>query len=178
MRIIGGALGGRKINAPISKWPTRPTTDMAKEALFNILQNRIDFSTVSICDLFSGTGNLSYEAFSRGCNSITAVEKFRPAIRFIKTSLALFEAEESIEVISQDVFSYLKSTESKFDLILADPPYALRNMNLIPELIFKNQLLKNDGLLVIEHDQTTDFSRFSNFIENRKYGQSSFSFFQ
>ncbi len=177
MRIISGKYKSRRIIAP-SKLPVRPTTDMAKEALFNILNNRFYFDEISLLDLFSGTGNISYEFGSRGTNNITAVDADFGCVQFInKTALAL---ELNIATIKSDVFSFLEKTSVKADIIFADPPYnmALEDFERIPELVFKNELLLEEGVLVIEHAKQTDLSHLDNFINKRKYGGSVFSFFE
>ncbi len=179
MRIISGDLGGRRFNPPITKWPTRPTTDIAKEGLFNILQNRIDFEETKVLDLFGGTGNLSFEFASRGSTDITYIDKYNPAIGYIKKMVVEFKIESSIKIIRSDVFKYLKSSvDHKYDLIFADPPYGLDKLSTIPELIFEKGLLNPDGILIIEHDASNDFKDVSGFTEKRKYGETIFSFFE
>lgn len=176
MRVIGGHLGGRRFNPPADKWPTRPTTDMAREALFNILQNQLDFDDVKALDLFGGTGSQCYELFSRGCSDITYVDRHYPCIKFVKTQLEVFDAEEEIRIIKSDVLKFLKSTKDQFDYIFCDPPYAMKNMEVIPQLIFNRGLLTSGGLLVIEHDNQNDFSDLEQFDRSRSYGGTIFSF--
>ncbi len=177
MRIISGKHKGRKITAP-KKLPVRPTTDMAKEALFNILNNTYYFEDLVVLDLFAGTGNVAYEFGSRGCDKIICVDENLGCINFIaKTSetLAL-----NISSIKNDVFTYLEKTSQKFDIIFADPPYnlELEGFSKIPALIFKNKLLLENGLLIIEHSKHTILSGLPNFSSERKYGGSVFSFFE
>jgi len=177
MRIISGKYKSRRINAP-SKLPVRPTTDMAKEALFNILNNRYYFDEIAFLDLFAGTGNISYEFASRGCENITAVDGDFGCVQFINKTAA--ELDLSISSLKSDVFSFLERTQLKSDIIFADPPYnmPLEDFERIPELVFKNKLLLQDGVLVIEHAKHTDLSHLPNFAERRKYGGSVFSFFK
>ena len=177
MRIISGKYKGKRLTAP-KKLPVRPTTDMAKEALFNILNNNYYFEDLTILDLFSGTGNISFEFASRGANSVTAVDKNTNCIQYIaKTSKKL---DLEIDVFKSDVFKFLERVKSEFDIIFADPPYnsTITEFSTIVKLIFLNELLKEEGLLIIEHSEQTDLSEFSNFTEKRKYGSSVFSFFK
>jgi 16S rRNA (guanine(966)-N(2))-methyltransferase RsmD len=177
MRIISGKYKSRRLTAP-SKLPVRPTTDMAKEALFNILNNRFYFDEITFLDLFAGTGNISYEFASRGCEKITAVDADFGCVQFInKTSE---ELEMNITTLKSDVFSFLEKTALKLDVIFADPPYdiGLEDFERIPELVFKNELLLEDGILIIEHSKQTDLSHIANFINKRKYGGNIFSFFE
>lgn len=176
MRIISGTLKGRRLTAP-KKLPVRPTTDMAKEALFNILNNNYYFEELAILDLFTGTGNISYEFASRGTNTITAVDAHAGCINYVtKTSQAL---ELDIHTVKMDVFSYLSRAKTPFNIIFADPPYSFdqEKFSKITSLIFKNKVLQTDGVLIIEHTSHTDLSNLPNFDEKRKYGSSTFSFF-
>ncbi|SMC55825.1 RsmD family RNA methyltransferase [Cellulophaga tyrosinoxydans] len=177
MRIISGKHKGRKITAP-NKLPVRPTTDMAKEGLFNILNNTYYFNDISVLDLFSGTGNIAFEFGSRGCASITAVDENHGCIKFISETTEKLELP--ISAIKSDVFSYLEKSGSKFDIIFADPPYDLEfsDFSKIPELVFSRGLLLEDGVLVIEHSKHTDLSKLPHFNNQRKYGASVFSFFK
>tara|TARA_R110000796_G_scaffold35017_3_gene90235 strand:- start:221565 stop:222101 length:537 start_codon:yes stop_codon:yes gene_type:complete len=177
MRIISGKHKGRKITAP-NKLPVRPTTDMAKEGLFNILNNSYYFGDISVLDLFSGTGNIAYEFGSRGCNHITSIDANQGCIKFITETAETLEL--TITAIKSDVFSYLEKTNSKTDIIFADPPYDLEfeEFSKIPNLIFEKKLLLDDGLLIVEHSKHTDLSSLPNFSKQRKYGGSVFSFFE
>jgi len=177
MRIIGGSLGGRRFNPPADKWPTRPTTDMAKEALFNILHNSIDFESIKALDLFGGSGSQSFELVSRGCQDVTYVERHYPCIRFVKNQLKAFEATNYVHVVKSDVFRFMKSRSEQYDYIFCDPPYALDRIAEIPNLVFDNNLLSQDGLLVIEHDRKNDFEGHPRFDRSRVYGSTIFSFF-
>lgn len=177
MRIISGKYKSRRITAP-SKLPVRPTTDMAKEALFNILNNRFYFDEVAFLDLFAGTGNIGYEFASRGCKKITAVDGDFGCVQFITKTAT--ELDINISALKSDVFSFLEKTALKSDVIFADPPYdiPLEDFERIPELIFKNELLLQEGVLIIEHAKQTDLSHLPNFANKRKYGGSVFSFFE
>ncbi|MBP8033648.1 MAG: 16S rRNA (guanine(966)-N(2))-methyltransferase RsmD [Bacteroidia bacterium] len=175
MRIIGGTYRGKQIIAP-KNLPVRPTTDFAKEGLFNILNNKIDFEDLTVLDLFCGTGNISLEFASRGAKKIYSIDKHSPCLFFIKDTAKALKLS-SIITDRADVFKYLEKSHSTFDVIFADPPYELENIEMIHELVFKNNLLNPDGILVIEHSQKTDLSAKSNYIETRKYGNVHFSFF-
>lgn len=177
MRIVSGKHKGRRISAP-KKLPVRPTTDMAKEALFNILNNRFYFDELNVLDLFAGTGNISYEFASRGTSAITAVDSDAGCVAFI----AKIAREMAMEItpIKSDAFNYLKKVHSKSDVIFADPPYgiSLEAFASIPFLVFENGLLHDNGLLVVEHSDQTDLSSLPYFSNQRKYGSSLFSFFE
>lgn len=175
MRIIGGTYKGKQIIAP-KNLPVRPTTDFAKEGLFNILNNKIDFEDLTVLDLFCGTGNISLEFASRGAQKIYAIDKHSPCLYFVKDTAKTLKLN-SIITDRADVFKYLEKSHSTFDLIFADPPYELENIALIHDLVFANKLLKNDGWLIIEHGPRTDLSIKENYIETRKYGNVHFSFF-
>ena len=177
MRIISGKYKGRRINAP-KKLPVRPTTDMAKEALFNILNNLYYFDDISVLDLFAGTGNISYEFASRGTNNITSVDGDYGCIKFINETANDFEM--SINTIKSDVFKYLESAQNKSTIIFADPPYdfSLDLFSKIPELVFHNQLLEDSGLLIVEHSKHTDLSELPKFSYSKSYGGNMFSFFE
>ncbi|WP_299361913.1 16S rRNA (guanine(966)-N(2))-methyltransferase RsmD [Winogradskyella sp.] len=176
MRIISGIFKGRKIIAP-KKLPVRPTTDMAKEALFNILNNQYYFDEVAVLDLFSGTGNISYEFASRGTEQIMAVDDNYGCIRFINETAETFGMP--IQTIKSDVFKFLEHTKQKHTIIFADPPYdfGIELFAKIPQLVFQNDLLDEDGCLIIEHSKHTDLSGLEQFSYVRKYGGSAFSFF-
>lgn len=175
MRIIGGAHKGRVIKVA-KDLPVRPTTDFAKEGLFNILTNRIDFENVSVLDLFSGTGHISLEFASRGSRMITAVDENSKCINFLRT----ISKELNLEVmtVKGDVFEYLKKSTTKFDVIFADPPYELAAIPDIHKWVFENKLLNPDGLLIIEHGPKTKLEELSDFLQHRKYGNVNFSFFR
>lgn len=174
MRIIGGKFKGKRINIPLFS-ELRPTTDFAKEALFNILSNKIDFENISMLDLFAGSGSISFEAASRGCNQITCVEQHHQKCAFIIKTLKELEVENAT-VVSKDVFKYIAVCRQQFDLIFADPPYDLKQLEQLPDLIIPN-LLNDEGILVLEHGKKNNFSSHPNFTELRKYGNVYFSFF-
>ncbi|WP_019039613.1 RsmD family RNA methyltransferase [Psychroflexus tropicus] len=177
MRIVSGRLKGRRIIAP-KKLPVRPTTDMAKEGLFNILNNRIQFSDVEVIDLFAGIGSISIELISRGTERVTAVDANYDCIKFlIKTSE---ELDLDLNVIKSDVFEFLGKTSQKADLIFADPPYdlSLKDFEKIEDEVRSRALLHEDGLLIIEHSKHMSLDHLQQFTEQRRYGNSVFSFFQ
>ena len=176
MRIISGHHKGKRIIAP-KKLPIRPTTDFAKEALFNILNNRFHFNGLQVIDLFSGSGNIAYEFGSRGAGPITAVDENVECVKFIKKTAE--ELDLDITAVKSDVFKYLEKAPVSADLIFADPPYNFEADSLlqIVTLTFEKQLLKENGELVIEHSKRIDLSSSPYFVEVRKYGNSVFSFF-
>ena len=177
MRIISGTHKGKQLIAP-KKLPVRPTTDMAKEALFNILSNRFEFERISVLDFFSGTGNISYELASRGATKVTAVDNHYLCIKYINETSKVLDLD--ITTIKSDTFKFLERTTSKYDIIFADPPYNLNKdvFLKIPEMVFNQELLKESGLLIIEHSMQMNLETHSNFSEQRKYGSSMFSFFE
>lgn len=178
MRIIGGKFKGRRFSPPADHWPTRPTTDMAKEALFNILNNLIDFEDVKVLDLFGGTGSHGYEFISRGCQDVTYVDKFPDAVRFVKKTTETLGIQEQLRIVQMDVFRFIDSTSAQYDYIFAGPPYALPTIDTIPDLIFEKGLLLPDGLFVMEHNPHHDFSEHPNLYDVRNYGKTIFSFFK
>lgn len=175
MRIISGKYKGRSIHPP-KKLPVRPTTDFAKESLFNILNNSIDFENTKVLD-FSGTGNITYEFVSRGSADITCIDASYDCCNFIKKTLQEF-GFKGAKVIKMNVFSFLKNDISKYDLIFADPPYDLAELKTIPDLIFEQNLLNPEGVFILEHGEFNDFSLHPHFKEHRKYGNVNFSFFE
>jgi len=176
MRIISGKFKRRTISPP-NNLPVRPTTDMAKESLFNILNNYFDFREKNALDLFAGTGNISYELVSRGCKTVTAVDKDFSCTKFISTTAQKFEMTE-LDVVRFDAFRFIKSTKKKYDIIFADPPYKLDNILEISELVFEYNLLSADGWLIVEHPAEISFAESLHFYEHRKYGRVNFSFFK
>ena len=177
MRIISGLYKGRRITAP-KKLPVRPTTDMAKEALFNIINNLYYFDELSVLDLFSGTGNISYEFASRGTETIIAVDGNYACIKFINTTSEGFQMP--IQTIKSDVFKFLETSKTKHDIVFADPPYAFKveQFTEIVNLTFSNALLNEGGLLIVEHAKQTDLSTLHNFSYKKSYGGNYFSFFE
>jgi 16S rRNA (guanine966-N2)-methyltransferase len=149
MRIISGKFGGRKFYPPADKWPTRPTTDISKEGLFNVLNNRLDWEEVKMLDLFGGTGNHCYEFISRGCIDATYVDQFMGCIKFVQEVSEKLNIENELRIVRSDVFRFIASTKEKYDYIFAGPPYPLPNIPEIPDLIFEKQLLATDGLFVL-----------------------------
>ena len=176
MRIVSGKHKGRHIRPP-KNFKARPTTDFAKENLFNILNNNFDFTEIKVLDLFSGTGSISYEFASRECISVISVESNFKHQAFIKKSIDELGLNQ-VKTIKSDVFRYVKTCRDKFDIIFADPPYDLKEIESIPDFIFENQVLKNGGWLIIEHGDKTSFSRHPGFKELRKYGGVNFSIFE
>ena len=177
MRIISGKLKGKRINAP-KNLPVRPTTDMAKESLFNILNNLYYFDAVSVIDLFSGTGNIAYEFASRGTQSIYAIDGNFGCVRFIHKTAK--ELELPINPYKSDVFKFLEKTDLKADIIFADPPYnlAVSEFLKIVALVFKKDMLHKDGVLIVEHSKHMEISQHPKFAYSKKYGGSVFSFFE
>lgn len=176
MRIITGKYKGRHFDIPRS-FKARPTTDFAKENIFNVLVQYVDFEGATALDLFSGTGSISLELLSRGCSQVVSVELDRDHHRFIQECVKKLGATNMIP-IRGDVFRYLKSCKQQYDFIFADPPYALKELPHIPDLIFEKQLLKADGIFVFEHGKDYDFSGHPNFVEHRSYGSVNFSLFK
>jgi 16S rRNA (guanine966-N2)-methyltransferase len=177
MRIISGKLGGRKINPPAKMPYTRPTTDIAKEGLFNILQNRISFEDIKTLDLFGGTGCISYELASRGASNLTIVEKDRVMYEFIKKNIETL-AIEHCNVLNRDVFDYLNVCDEPFNFIFAGPPYALGPIDELPKIIVSKKLIANGGFFVLEHTPGNNYEKFEGFVFVRNYGTTLFSFFQ
>ena len=176
MRIISGKLGGRKISPPPNMPNTRPTTDIAKGGLFNILQNRLSFEGIKTLDLFGGTGSISYELASRGAAELTIVEKDPKMHAFIKKNIELL-AIEHCAVVKMDVFDFIHACNQHFDFIFAGPPYALGPIDKLPELIIKKKMLQPGGFFVLEHTPRNDYEKFEAFSFKRNYGTTVFSFF-
>lgn len=179
MRIISGKWKGRRLSAP-KNLPTRPTTDFAKEALFNILNHRIYLDEINVLDLFAGIGSMSLEFASRGAQKVLSIEQNPKCIQFIEETKTKLEADQ-IEVRKQDVFQFLaKNNTEKFDVVFADPPFDMPSEDYLKliQLIFENDVLENDGIFVLEHPQSIQFKEYSNFIEDKKYGNVHFSFFE
>lgn len=177
MRVISGIYKRRRFDVPRT-FKARPTTDFAKENLFNVLTNRIDFEDgITALDLFAGTGSISIELVSRGCDKVISVEKDSRHYAFICKVMQEVKADNWFPVRG-DVFKYVEGCREKFDFIFADPPYELKNLEIIPDLIFKNELLKEGGLFVLEHGRQNSFEDNPHFIEKRVYGSVNFSFFQ
>jgi 16S rRNA (guanine966-N2)-methyltransferase len=176
MRIISGSLKGRRINPP-NNLPVRPTTDLAKESLFNILNNHIDFETINALDLFSGTGSISLELISRGCISVTSVDMNFKCTDFIKKTALAFNIT-NLHIIKTNVMNFLKFSSTAYDLIFADPPYDMQGINNIPDIIFEKNLLRENGLLIVEHSKDINFDNHKRLFEHRNYGKVNFSIFK
>ncbi len=176
LRIISGTLKSRRINPP-KNLPVRPTTDMAKEALFNIIYNQYDLSNKDVLDLFAGTGSLSYEFYSRGCKSISAVDQNSKCIKFIRETKEKLQME-SLEIVQANCFNFLERIIRKYDIIFADPPYAMPDFEKIVSLVFDRKLLNENGILIIEHSKHTSLNKFPQYINTRNYGSVHFSFFE
>ena len=176
MRIISGIHGGRKINPPGNMPFTRPTTDIAKEGLFNILENNLDITSLKTLDLFGGTGSISYELASRGAPDLTIIEKDPTMYSFIsKTASSL--GLNNFKVLKTDVFRFMETCNEQFDLIFAGPPYALVNIDEIPRLIFKKNLLNRAGWFILEHTPRNDYKKADHYKTERNYGTTIFSIF-
>ncbi len=177
MRIISGKYKGRRINPP-RNLPVRPTTDMSKEALFNVLNNHFSFEGLKVLDLFAGTGNISYEFASRGSSPITSVDGDFGCVKFIKQTAA--EYDFNIAATKSDVFKFLERNNASFDIIFADPPYGLDQATFekIVELVFKKNSLNEEGMMIIEHSKYTKLDHMINFSFQKSYGGSIFSFFE
>ena len=176
MRIITGQYKGRRFDIPRT-FKARPTTDFAKENIFNVLSGYVDFDGATALDLFAGTGSISLEMLSRGCSQVVSVEADRDHARFISECVRKLQVDNHV-LIRGDVFRFVKSCRQQFDLIFADPPYQLPNLPTIPDLIFEHQLLAPDGIFVFEHGKQNDFSQHPHFREHRAYGSVNFPLFQ
>lgn len=176
MRIIGGELGGRRLKPPAKMPYTRPTTDIAKEGLFNILVNNLDITSLKTLDLFGGTGNISYELKSRGAKDCTIVEKDNAMYDFIsKTSKEL--KLENFHVVKMDVFKYISQCTTQFDLIFAGPPYALNTIDELPVKIIAQNMIAPGGWFVLEHTPRNNYAASPLFATARNYGTTVFSIF-
>lgn len=176
MRIVSGTFRGRRFQLP-KNLKARPTTDFAKENLFNILSNRIDFEDIRVLDLFAGTGSIGFEFLSREVKSVTFVEQYAPHVRFIQGVAQKLQVE-NMTVVNGDAYKFIASSGAHYDLIFADAPYADEKMAQLPDLILNSPLLAEDGILIVEHGKATDFSQHPSFQEMRTYGSVHFSFFE
>lgn len=176
MRIISGTFKGRRFQLPKGLM-ARPTTDFAKEGLFNILNNRLSFEDVRMLDLFAGTGSIGFECLSRGALSVTSVERFPLHVRFIRSVIQQLDVS-NMTVVEADAFSWMERSRDAFDLIFADAPYADERLSSIPDRVFASSLLKEGGILIMEHSKKTNFSAHPRFTEMRHYGSVHFSFFE
>lgn len=178
MRIIGGEFKGHRFNPPAKNWPTRPTTDISKEGLYNILSNILDFEDIKFLDLFGGTGSHCYECISRGCTDATYVDKFPGCINFVKMMREKLGIEQYLDIRKMNVFTFIKNASEAYDYIFAGPPYPLKNIPEIPDLILEKNMLTANGVLVLEHNPNVSFTNHPNLDNQRNYGQTIFSFFR
>ena len=176
MRIISGIHGGRRINPPTNMPFTRPTTDIAKEGLFNVLQNNLEFEELKTLDLFGGTGCISYELASRGAPDLIIVEKDPKMYEFIK-KISTDLAFENFKVVKMEVFKFIETSTDQFDFIFAGPPYALTTIDDLPKKVFEKKLLKSKGWFVLEHTPRNDYKKFPFYKTERNYGTTIFSIF-
>ena len=176
MRIIGGLLGKRIIRPPVGL-PVRPTTDKAKEALFNILNNYLDFEEIRVLDLFAGTGSISYEFASRGAEQVVAIDNNFKCVRFMQQVKQQFELE-NLTVYKTDALKYIAYALGSFDLVFCDPPYNMAGIDQIPEMVFSKQLVNEEGLLIVEHPANIVFDNQPHFSFKRNYSKVHFSFFE
>jgi len=176
MRIISGIHGGRRINPPTNMPHTRPTTDIAKEGLFNIIQNSLEIDELKTLDLFGGTGCISYELASRGCEDLTIVEKDAAMYEFIKKTAVMLKFD-NFKVVRSDVFKYMDTCNEQYDFIFAGPPYALASIDDLPRIVFEKKLLKPGGWFVLEHTPRNNYKNFSYYRSERNYGTTIFSIF-
>jgi 16S rRNA (guanine(966)-N(2))-methyltransferase RsmD len=176
MRIISGKYKSRRFDVPKS-FKARPTTDFAKENLFNVIANLIDLEDTVALDLFAGTGSISFELLSRGCKEVVCVEKAPAHYAFIKKVKAELK-DDHLQTIKGDVFKFIESCKQSFDFIFADPPYALKELDRIPKMILSNNLIKENGIFVMEHPKEYDFSTLPHFFQKRVYGAVNFSIFR
>lgn len=175
MRIIAGSLRGRRLNTP-PNLPVRPTTDMARESLFNILNNYVDYEECSVMDLFAGTGAVSLEFVSRGACDVTSIDINAQCTDFIKQCARLFSVD-NLHVVRADAFDMLKRLTRRFDIVFADPPYALDGLDTLPDLVFDSNALADDGIFVLEHPRGYSFEEHPHFWQHRSYGKVNFTFF-
>jgi 16S rRNA (guanine966-N2)-methyltransferase len=176
MRIVGGIFGGRRFSPP-ARIPARPTTDLAKEGLFNILANMIDLEDAKTLDIFAGTGNVSYELASRGAADLTLVERDAVSIDFIKKTARELGIDDKLHIVRNDVFKFMKQNTAQYNFIFADPPYALETMDDLPMLVFQKNMLLPGGVFVMEHTSRNDYQQHPNFVRMKNYGTTIFTFF-
>jgi 16S rRNA (guanine966-N2)-methyltransferase len=176
MRIVGGEFGGRRFNPP-ARIPARPTTELSKEGLFNMLNNSIELEGIKTLDIFAGTGSITYELASRGAADLTMVERDPASVDFIRKTIKDLKIEDRVHVVRGDVFKFLKQHTDHYDLIFADPPYALEHMDQVPLLVFEKQLLLPGGTFVMEHSNRNNYQHHPAFTRMKVYGTTVFSFF-
>lgn len=175
MRIIAGTLRGRRLEPP-QNLPVRPTTDMARESLFNILNNYVDYEECSVMDLFAGTGAVSLEFISRGAREVTSIDINSQCTDFIKKSAERLSVN-NLHVVRADVFDLLKRANRRFDIVFADPPYSLEGLATLPDLVFDRGVLTDDGIFILEHPREYSFEEHPHFWQHRNYGKVNFTFF-
>lgn len=175
MRIISGSHKSRQIRAP-KNLPVRPTTDMAKEALFNILVNNFDLEDIVVLDLFAGTGNITYEFASRGALGVTSIDTELRCVDFIRTTSKELGFDQVLSFRS-DAFRFLQNSQNQYDIIFCDPPYDMEGIEVIPRIVLEKKLLKENGWLVIEHSKKNKFDEVPGFLQHRHYGSVNFSIF-
>lgn len=178
MRISGGALKGRTFYPPADKWPTRPTTDIAREGLFNTLTNFLAYEEIVALDLFGGSGAHSYELISRGCEKVYYVDLHKPCHLFVEKTAQQLQIRTKMELIRMDYAQYVMSTSLKFGYIFAGPPYPLKEIPGIPDLVLSHSILDTGGILVLEHHPEHRFEQHPNCWKTKQYGQTIFSFFK
>lgn len=176
MRIVGGIFSGRRFSPP-ARIPARPTTEVAKEGLFNTLGNLIDFEGIKTLDLFGGTGSISYELASRGAADLTLIERDMTSVAFIKKTAQELSIDGKLHVVRNDVFKFMKQSTEQYDFIFAGPPYALENIDDLPMLVFKKNMLAPNGIFVLEHTPRNDYQQHPHFLRMKNYGTTVFTFF-
>jgi len=176
MRIVGGEFGGRRFSPP-ARIPARPTTELAKEGLFNMLSNSIDIEGLKTLDLFGGTGSISYELASRGAADLTLVEKDATTLDFIKKTAIALGINDRLHIIRGEVFKFMKQSTEQYDFIFAGPPYALINIDELPLLVFEKKMLLPGGIFVLEHTPRNDYQQHPHFQRMNNYGTTVFTFF-
>lgn len=176
MRIVSGKYRGRRLQPPVGL-PVRPTTDFAKEGLFNVLNNIIDFESIRVLDLFTGTGSISFEFLSRGAVEVTSVDSNFKCIDFIKKTADIIGIN-NLKPVKSNVFGYLKHPFGRFDLIFADPPYDLEGIGDLPDQVLESGMLADDGLFIMEHSIRLKYETHPCFVQKRVYGSVNFSFFR
>jgi 16S rRNA (guanine966-N2)-methyltransferase len=175
LRVVSGKYRGKKIVFP-KKFPSRPTTDFAKEALFNILQNKLDWESTSVLDLFAGTGNISAEFLSRGAESVLSVEKHPGVVKHLRKVQEEFE-DENWTIQRNEAFNFIETSKNKFDVIFADPPFGMKDLDRFVDKLLEGDHLKEDGMFILEHGKENDFSKHPRLDNTRNYGGVNFSFF-
>jgi len=176
MRVVGGIFGGRRFSPP-ARIPARPTTEVAKEGLFNILSNTMEIEGIKTLDIFGGTGSISYELASRGAGDLTIVERDPASIGFIKKTAKELGIEDKMRIIPGDVFKFMKQSTGQYHFIFAGPPYALQNIDDLPLLVFEKNMLLPGGIFVLEHTPRNDYEKHPRFHRMKNYGTTVFTFF-